>query len=94
LHGREAAGQRRQAVEAGRRAERPTDRLGRLQRGDRARRRLDGEQVGETPGAARQQRRNLDQSVVAPGYYGDAACFPRGPRRSSRLCLSEIRNSW
>ena len=48
-----AAGQRRKAVEEGRRAERPADRLGRPQRGDRARRRLDGEQVGETPGAAR-----------------------------------------
>jgi hypothetical protein len=44
------------------------------------------------PGAARQRRRNLDQPVVAPGYYDDVACFRRGPRRSPQLCLSEIQN--
>jgi hypothetical protein len=50
-----ATGRRGKAVEEGRRGKRAAEAFGRAQRGDRARRRLDG----ETPGAARQQRRRL-----------------------------------
>ena len=65
LRARIAPGERREPVEKRRRPKRPADRLGGAQRRDEGRVRLLGDQLGEAPAAARQQRRDLDQPVVS-----------------------------
>ena len=82
-----AAGERREPIEKRRRPERPADRLGGAQRRDEGRVRLLGDQVGEAPAAARKQRRDLDEPVVAAGItrdYGDTCIFSIFLRRPTR----------
>src|SRR5208337_2249645 len=62
---RVAPGQARDAVEKGVRAERAADRLGGAQGGDFCGIGLLGDEIGEAPAAALDERRDLDQPVVA-----------------------------
>ena len=83
-----AAGERREPVEKRRRPERPADRLGSAQRRDEGRVRLFGDQAGEAPAAARKQRRDLDQPVVAAGQMRPHARPGQSSARSTSRALT------